>query len=200
MGLPIKNLICASNDNDVLVDYFNTGIYNRNREFHKTNSPSMDILTSSNFERFLYYATKDTKKVSKLMEELKNNGKYEFKNPFDYFYGYKTNEDDVLKYIKEVYNKYNYLIDPHTACGYGAYLQNKNIDNSKMVILSTASIFKFPNTILKSFGMDGDVLELENKFNLIRPASLKFKDNDRIIVDLKNLDNYLKKAIGEELW
>ena len=91
LGLPIKNLICASNKNNVLTEFFDKGTYNKNREFFRTNSPSMDILISSNLERFLYYASNcDTNKVSSLMNSLKSTGKYDFKNPYDYFYAYST--------------------------------------------------------------------------------------------------------------
>ena len=122
MGLPIKNLICASNKNNVLTEFFKKGNYNKNRPFYKTNSPSMDILISSNLERFIYYASnKDTKLTANLMNELKTKGQYNFKNPYDYFYAYSTDEENTLKTIKNVYDKYKYLIDPHTACSYNAY-------------------------------------------------------------------------------
>ncbi len=193
MGLPIKNLVCASNQNSVLVDYFNTGIYDRNRKFYKTNSPSMDILTSSNFERLVYYMLNDTFKVNELMRSFNKCGKFEIKNPFDCFYSYKTTDKETCEIIKDIYDKYNYLIDPHTACGYGAYKQYKG--KEKCVILSTASIFKFPSTILSSFNKSGDLEEMEEEFNLKRPESLKFKDNEKIIIDLEYLEDYILKTI-----
>ena len=137
LGLPIKNLICASNKNNVLTEFFDKGTYNKNREFFRTNSPSMDILISSNLERFLYYASNcDTNKVSSLMNSLKSTGKYDFKNPYDYFYAYSTDEEKTLDVIKKVYEYYNYLIDPHTACSYNAYLEYaKTTKNDEKVVV-----------------------------------------------------------------
>ena len=203
MGLPVKSLICASNKNDVLTEFFNKGIYNKNRPFFRTNSPSMDILISSNLERFLYYASgMDTEKTSDLMNKLKTNGKYEFKNPFDYFYAYSKNEEETLKFIKNVYDKYNYLIDPHTACSYGAYVDYKNNTNNteKVVVVSTASPFKFPQSVLSAFNVKADesfesINVLANKFNLEIPKVLNYPKFNRDIVSLKDIDNKLTEVI-----
>ena len=177
MGLPIKSLICASNKNDVLTEFFNKGTYNKNRPFFKTNSPSMDILISSNLERFIYYASGcDTNKTSELMNKLKTEGKYDFNNPFEYFYAYSKNEEETLEVIKNVYDKYNYLIDPHTSCSYGAYLDyvKGTNNNEKVVVVSTASPFKFPQSVLSAFNVKADesfesINTLSNKFNGNRP-------------------------------
>ena len=193
MGLPIKNLVCATNQNSVLFDYFNTNIYDKNREFYKTNSPSMDILTSSNFERLVYYMLNDTSKVKALMDTFNKCGKYELKNPFKYFYSYKSSDSEVNDYIREVYDKYNYLVDPHTACGYGAY--TKYDGKEKCVIISTASIFKFPSTVMSAFGKNGGIEEMEEEFKLERPKSLYFKDNEKIVVELNDLEDYMLNMI-----
>ena len=201
MGLPIKSLICASNKNDVLTEFFNKGVYNKNRPFFRTNSPSMDILISSNLERFIYYASGcDTNKTKDLMNKLKNDGVYEFKNPIDYFYAYSKNEDETLEVIKYVYDNYKYLIDPHTACSYGAYLEYKKNNNEKVVVVSTASPFKFPQSVLAAFNVKADesfasVNELSKKFSLDIPKVLNYPKFEREVVSLKDIDNKLTEVI-----
>ena len=203
MGLPIKSLICASNKNDVLTEFFNEGLYNKNRPFFRTNSPSMDILISSNLERFIYYASgMDTNKTKDLMNKLKTDGKYEFKNPFDYFYAYSKNEEETLKTIKNVYDKYNYLIDPHTACSYGAYVdyEERTGNKEKVVVVSTASPFKFPQSVLSSFNVSSDesfesINVLSKKFNIEIPKVLNYPKFNRDIVSLKDIDNKLTEVI-----
>ena len=199
MGLPIGNLICASNKNCVLTDFFLNGKYNKNRPFFKTNSPSMDILISSNLERFLYYGTEESiSKTKELMNDLSNKGEYDFKNPFDYFYAYSTNEEDTLKVIKHVYDKYNYLIDPHTACSYNAYLDyvlgTKN--NEPVVVVSTASPFKFPQSVLSAFDIKADeslesINVLSKKFGLSIPKVLNYPAVIKEHVELKDADSYV---------
>lgn len=199
MGLPINKLICASNKNDVLTEFFNTGFYNKNRKFYKTNSPSMDILISSNLERYLYYASKeDTAKVKELMILLSTNGSYNFKNPYNFVVGYKTDEEKTLEVIYNVYNKYNYLIDPHTAVAYNAYIQDD--DKLKTVIVSTASPFKFPDSILRAFNTKAnnkmsDVKLISEKFNLEIPSVLNYKEFKRTIINLDDLEEYIKGEI-----
>lgn len=147
-------LICASNENKVLTDFINTGIYDRRRKFSVTNSPSMDILISSNLERFLYEISgKDSCLIKNLMAELKEKGKYEIteemKKRLDILYGDFSDEDDTLKAIEKVYESSDYLIDTHTAVAYDVYekYKNKTGDNSATIIASTASPFKFPKSI-----------------------------------------------------
>lgn len=155
MGLPINKLICASNDNNVLDDFFRTKKYDKNRKFIKTISPSMDILISSNLERLLYYKYNDGKIVNDLMESLKTKGYYDVDVDFSEFYSSFVSEDETKKGIKEVYDKYKYLIDPHTSVAYCAYKNytKESVDSTKTVILSTASPFKFSKTIAKSIGI-----------------------------------------------
>ncbi len=203
LGLPIKNLICASNKNNVLTDFFLNGKYNKNRPFYKTNSPSMDILISSNLERFVYYGNnEDVNNTASLMESLKNKGEYDFKNPFDYFYAYSTNEEDTLKTIKNVYDEYQYLIDPHTACAYNAYLNYKAEanDNDITVVVSTASPYKFPQAILDAYNKEAnDAFEaiklVSSMFNLEIPKVLNYPEVKREIVKLENANNYVEEVV-----
>ncbi len=202
LGLPIKNLICASNKNSVLTDFFINGKYDKNRPFFKTNSPSMDILISSNLERFLYYGTNSELKTKELMESLKNNGCYDFKNPFDYFYAYSTDEAKTLDVIKEVYNNYKYLIDPHTAVAYNAYklYEKETKDNAVTVIVSTASPFKFPQSVLEAFNIKEDdamksINVLSNKFDIEIPKVLNYPPVKRTIVKLEDSVKYVEDVI-----
>jgi threonine synthase len=203
LGLPIDRLIVASNKNDVLTDFFLTGTYNKLRPFFKTNSPSMDILISSNLERLVYYANnEDTTKTKQLMDKLQSKGEYDLKNPFNYFYASSCNENRTLEVINEVYSKYSYLIDPHTAVAYDAYLNFvKDTNNkNKTVVISTASIFKFPQSVLEAFGIietDGfkaiDILS--KKFNLEVPSVLNYPKFERTVVEKDILDDYIKEVI-----
>ena len=121
MGLPIKKLICASNVNHILTDFFNTGVYDRNRDFYKTITPSMDILISSNLERLLYHETNgDFKRVKTFMQELNTKGKYRIDAPLKkkldkIFYADYATEEETSNIIKEIYGNYKYLVDTHTA-------------------------------------------------------------------------------------
>lgn len=153
MGLPIKNFICASNKNNVLEDFINTKKYNINREFYKTNSPSMDILVSSNLERYLYLISKDAEEIKILMKDLKNKGEFTFNHDIDMF-AYSSTEEETLSAIKEVYDKYNYIVDTHTAIGIKAaqnYLKDKN---EKILVTATASPVKFPNSIAQALDLN----------------------------------------------
>lgn len=148
MGLPVNKFICACNENKVLYDFINTGIYNSNREFIKTYSPSMDILVSSNIERLLYYHYKDTNKVKSLYEEFKNKGIIkldDYKEVFKDFVSYYVTNEEVLNEIKNEYNKNNYLIDPHTSVAKVA--MDKYNSNIYTVVVSTASAYKFEDAI-----------------------------------------------------
>jgi len=203
MGVPINNLICASNKNAVLTDFFHNGKYDKKRPFFKTNSPSMDILISSNLERLVYYgANENVEETNRLMSSLKNNGEYDFNNPFDFFKAYSTDEEKTLEVIKDVYNEFNYLVDPHTAVAYNAYLgyvaETKN--NLKTVVVSTASPYKFPQAILEAFNIDcNDPLKaidiISEKFNLAIPSVLNYPKVVRENVDLKDAEDYIVNVI-----
>lgn len=157
MGVPIKELICASNQNKVLVDFFDQGIYDRNRPFYLTSSPSMDILISSNFERFLYdMSGKDAEKIQSWFVELQENGRFKvdsdtLENAQRQVKAGWADEEAVLGVIKEIYEDYAYVLDPHTAVAvkvYQDFLQQTG-DNTYTIIVSTASPFKFSKTVLK---------------------------------------------------
>ena len=157
MGLPINKLICASNDNKVLYDFFSTGTYDRNREFVLTMSPSMDILISSNLERLIYFiAGCDPKKNAVLMNELKSTGKYsitdDMKEKLKDFYGNYAKESETAKVIKDIYDSTGYIIDTHTAVAATVYKKYvaETSDTTKAVIASTASPFKFTRSVMTS--------------------------------------------------
>ena len=155
MGLPINKLICASNENKVLYDFFTTGEYDRNREFVLTTSPSMDILISSNLERLIYrIAGNSAKKNSELMESLKNTGKYEItpemKAQLSDFYGNYATEAEDAATIKKLYEDTGYVIDTHTAVAATVYEKYKKEtgDDTVTVIASTASPYKFTRSVM----------------------------------------------------
>ena len=161
MGLPVGKLICASNSNNVLTDFLATGTYDRNRPFHTTMSPSMDILVSSNLERLLFALSgQDDKLVADYMQQLNKHGAYTVSDEIKAklksdFYGGFCSEEETSKVIAEVWKKYNYLIDPHTAVAYDVmekYRQETG-DTNKTVFVSTASPFKFCDSVLHSLGV-----------------------------------------------
>lgn len=157
MGLPINKLICASNENKVLYDFFTTGEYDRNREFVLTSSPSMDILISSNLERLIYrIAGNDAGMNAQLMEELKQNGKYEIteqmRSELSDFYGNYATEEEDANIIKSIYDNTGYVIDTHTAVAAAVYNKYKadTKDTTKTVIASTASPYKFTRSVMNA--------------------------------------------------
>ena len=157
MGLPIDKLICASNDNKVLFDFFTTGTYDKNREFILTTSPSMDILISSNLERLIYkIAGNDATKNKELMLSLSKNGKYditdEMKAELKDFYGNFASEAETSEIIRDIYEKTGYIMDTHTAVAAVVCNKYKEIsnDSNKLVIASTASPFKFTRSVMNS--------------------------------------------------
>lgn len=156
MGLPIGKLICASNENKVLYDFFSTGTYDKNREFMLTSSPSMDILISSNLERLIYrIAGNDAKKNAEFMKDLTTAGKYEITDEMRAqladFYGNYTSEEETASIIKKLFEDTGYIIDTHTAVAAGVYEKykkdTKDVD-TKTVIASTASPFKFTRSVM----------------------------------------------------
>ncbi len=166
MGLPVGRLICASNENKVLFDFFRTGIYDRNRDFVLTSSPSMDILISSNLERLIFLtAGADAEKTKELMMQLSSAGKYEItskmqENLHD-FYGSYADEEETAETIKALYEKNGYVIDTHTAvaaCVYQKYVAETK-DETKTVIASTASPFKFTRSVMQALGKDDKTLD-----------------------------------------
>lgn len=162
MGLPINKLICASNENKVLFDFFTTGIYDRNREFILTTSPSMDILISSNLERLIYHASgNDDTWTAGLMKSLAEKGRYEVTqkmrdNMQDFLGGYAS-MSDTQEIIRKTYTEHGYVMDPHTAVAAHVYEKywNETKDCSQTVIISTASPYKFSECVLEAVHVGG---------------------------------------------
>lgn len=173
MGLPIKKLVCASNSNNVLTDFLNTGEYNKNRDFYTTTSPSMDILISSNLERLLYHMCgEDDNVVNDLMSKLAAEGKYKvsdelIENIKSVFEGGYSSESDVDETIKNHFEKYNYLCDTHTAVAVKVYENyvKQTSDDIVTVIDSTASPYKFSKSVLTAL-LDGKTPELD-EFDMV---------------------------------
>lgn len=187
MGLPIGKLICASNENKVLFDFFETGEYNKNREFLLTSSPSMDILISSNLERLIYrIAGNDVDKNRALMAALQSEGAYkitpEMKEQLGDFYGNYASQEETASIIRELYKKTGYVIDTHTAVAAKVYEKYKiqTKDLAKTVIASTASPFKFTRSVMtaidKTYEEMGDfalVDELSKIANVKVPQAIE---------------------------
>lgn len=165
MGLPVNKLICASNKNNILTDFLCTGVYDRNRDFYTTMSPSMDILISSNLERLLYLIA-GPEKTKSYMEKLNKEGRYEVEPEVlakikEKFCAYFCDEENCAATIKGIFDKYSYLCDTHTAVA--IYAADKFIkDNNtglKNIVASTASAYKFAADVMKSLGNDTENLE-----------------------------------------
>lgn len=209
MGLPIEKIVCASNENKVLTDFFNTLEYNRNRQFHLTNSPAMDILISSNLERLLYLISNNDKVlVSQLMKDLKEQGKFilpnKYQDKLNDFLACAINNEETIKYIEEVFRQYNYLIDPHTAVAYGAYVNCKEKLAGKTVIVSTASPFKFLETVDEIFKTGDEGIKQVESVSKITNTQIPSVLHDiynstfkKQIWTKDNMENNLKELIGE---
>nr|WP_293991964.1 threonine synthase [uncultured Fusobacterium sp.] len=203
LGCPIDKLICASNENNILTDFIKTGVYNRNREFFTTISPSMDILISSNLERLLFILSDyDDVKIAKYMESLAKTGKYvidrdlltEIQKTFEAYY---CSEEECRATIRDVFNEDKRLIDTHTAVAYAASKKIRN--GNKNIILSTASPYKFCNNVLSSLKgyrkkNEFDAMrELENLSGEQAPKNLKEIEN---IPNLHNKNIEIKDGIN----
>ena len=193
MGIPVKRLICAANSNNVLTDFIMTGVYDRNRSFEKTISPSMDILISSNLERLLFELTgHDSQRVSQWMDELKNSGRYEVDESTgsqvqEIFWSDYATDTETLESITTVWDKYQYLLDTHTAVAlnvYEKYLQQTG-DNSSTVIASTASPFKFGSSVAQAI-LSPELIKGKNEFELLETLAV---ETGMVIPEgIKNLD------------
>lgn len=175
MGVPIHKLICASNDNKVLYDFFKTGTYDRNREFILTTSPSMDILISSNLERLIYkIAGSDSAKTAELMNALSSKGEYvitsDMKEELKDFEGGYADESQTAAVIRKIYEDTGYVIDTHTAVAASVYNEYKKLssDNTKSIIASTASPYKFTRSVMDAIDSKYDTL---SDFELIDELS-----------------------------
>ena len=198
MGIPIAKLICASNENKVLYDFFSTGTYDKNREFMLTSSPSMDILISSNLERLIYrIAGNDAEKNAALMRELTTTGKYEItpemRAQLKDFYGNYTSEAETAEVIRALYEKTGYVIDTHTAVAagvYGKYKKDTGDVDTKTVIASTASPFKFTRRVMDASDHKYDSMsdfelvdELSRIANVAVPQAIEEIRNAKVLHD-----------------
>ena len=163
MGLPVKTLVCASNANNVLTDFIRTGAYNKNRPFYTTTSPSMDILVSSNLERLLYCLSGDDKLVASYMEQLKTSGGYTVTEPLRQavakeFYAGCCDDARTADTIREVFQTQNYLMDTHTGVAWSVLedYRKETGDKTPTAVLSTASPFKFCDSVLRALGEQTD--------------------------------------------
>lgn len=161
LGLPVGTLLCASNANNVLTDFITTGTYDRRRPLLKTTSPSMDILVSSNLERLLYLLSQDTALVASLMEQLNREGVYTVPESLlaaiqDQFWAGCCDDSRAEALMGQIWRDHGYLCDPHTAAGWAAALDytSQTGDTRPMVVLSTASPYKFPAAVLSALGLD----------------------------------------------
>ncbi|EGO63954.1 threonine synthase [Acetonema longum] len=178
MGLPVNRLICASNHNNVLTDFIRTGEYNRNRPFHKTISPSMDILISSNLERLLYHSTQgDVKRVSAWMNGLNQQGSYRVDEEClqtirNTFWADWTDDPSAQSVIQQVWRDHNYVLDPHTAVAWqaAAGYQAATGDDTVNIIVSTASPFKFGDSVLAALA-GNESLAGKDEFQLLQELS-----------------------------
>ena len=206
MGLPIKDLICASNKNNILTDFINTGIYDTNREFFITNSPSMDILVSSNLERFLYYSlNKDSELIKNLMKDLKETGKFKInKEKLKNIFAYSYNDEQTLNIIKEVYEDYGYLLDTHSAIGIGAAKEYQKHNNIKVLVAATASYYKFPKSVTDALGLksSGDIESLailseNSKQDVQEFKNLLFRDvTQNKVIDKTEIKSVIKEIVN----
>ena len=214
MGLPVGKLICASNANNVLTDFIRTGVYDRRRPFHKTVSPSMDILISSNLERLLYLMSGDSALVASLMAQLKEDGHYQV--PSDLlekiqaqFCAYCCDDAGTKAAISRVWSQSAYLCDTHTAVGWQA-AQEFGKAEGPTVVLSTASPYKFPAAVLSAIGKacDGDEFAmmdtLEDETGVPMPENLRgLKERPvlhRDVVAPADMLEYVKAKKAEETW
>ena len=184
LGLPVGKLICASNANNVLTDFIRTGTYDRRRPLHKTDSPSMDILVSSNLERLLYLMSGDTALVAQLMSQLNKDGFYTVPEKLladiqDAFWAGYCDDKGGATAIARVWNEKKYLCDTHTASGWAVaedYV-NQTGDTAPMVVLSTASPYKFPAAVLSSLEDVPAMDEFQQMERLEAVSGVKIPEN-----------------------
>ena len=213
MGLPVAKLVCASNANNVLTDFIRTGVYDRRREFYKTSSPSMDILVSSNLERYLFLASGgDFDLVAGLMDDLRSRGVYTAPESLmdimrEHFTAGCADDARALEAIGRVWREYEYLMDPHTAVGWAVMEDFKAREDNGYVniVLSTASPYKFCRDVLSAisdeqpetgfaamdrlYAVTG--VEIPERLKKLRDMPVRFED----CVDKDGMLNYVKNAV-----
>ncbi|MCD8187894.1 MAG: threonine synthase [Ruminococcus sp.] len=204
MGIPVNKLICASNINNVLTDFINTGVYDKNRRFYATCSPSMDILISSNLERLLYLMTgRNDEAIKDWFGKLAAEGKYEVSDDIkaklnDEFYAGYCDDSQTKKTIHEIYEKYSYTCDTHTAVAVKVYEDYKREtgDMTKTIIASTASPYKFSASVLEA--IEGKASDLDEYDMVARLAELSDISVPSALADLKNKNERFNDSIEKE--
>lgn len=204
MGVPVNKLICASNINNVLTDFINTGVYDRNRKFYATCSPSMDILISSNLERLLYLMTeRNDAVISDWFAKLSAEGRYEVTEDIkaklnEEFYGGFCDDEQTKATISEIYKKYSYTCDTHTAVAVKVYEDYKKEtgDTTKTVIASTASPYKFSASVLEA--LDGTASELDEYAMVDKLYELSNLAIPSALADLKNKPERFNDSIEKD--
>ncbi|KFI60980.1 threonine synthase [Bifidobacterium cuniculi] len=212
LGLPVRQLVVASDRNNVLFDFLTTGTYNRKRPFYETTSPSMDILVSSNLERMLYYMSeKDPRLVTYLMNDLSQWGAYEVPPQLlmrirELFATGWADEAQVSRMIADCWKDHGYVLDPHTACGYFVMTQMPAEPGTPRVLLSTASPYKFPRTVNEALGLESDGTDFECMDGLseatgttvppmlreLDEAPVRFRD----CVEVSDMGHYVEQCAG----
>ena len=215
MGLPVGQLVCASNTNKVLTDFFENGVYNKNRSFYITKSPSMDILISSNLERLLYLVC-GSEKCSQYMKDLKEKGEYKLtkeeldtiRKEFDAGF---CDDSETLETVKDVYNKRGYLMDTHTAVAWNVYEKwlSKCNNGYKTVVLSTASPYKFSSSVMNALGQSytsefDAVNKLYEYTGAKIPGSLVGIENKPVVhkvtVEKDEMMNFVNEMVNKKVW
>lgn len=211
MGLPIKKLICASNKNDVLTEFLQTGHYDKKRTFFKTTSPSMDILVSSNLERLLYYICGEENTV-KYMKDLAETGEYqisddELSKMQEVFVGLASSDDEGAKAIGDVFHTHKYLMDTHTSIAWSCYEKYKKSDDTINVVLSTASPYKFCKSVLTALGEEPEssdeanmnkckeITGVEIPVGLAGIFNKEVKHKD--VIEISNMKDYVIKGASK---
>lgn len=217
MGLPVNRLVCASNANNVLTDFIQTGTYNRNRSFQKTLSPSMDILISSNLERLLYHLSgRDPARIRGWMTDLKQKGVYQIDEATRagidrIFWSAYSGDQETLETIRSVYQRFGYLVDTHTAVGLSVYQKYvaATADTARTVVASTASPFKFNESVARAILEEGTVRG-QDEFKLLKtiaeksgmaiPGGLKDLDRKPVLftetADKEQMKDFVQKILG----
>lgn len=218
LGLPVNKLICASNSNNVLTEFLQTGVYNRNRGFNKTISPSMDILISSNLERLLFHVSgNNAPKVKGWMDELSSKGKYQVDKQYldtmqKVFWADWASDSEAMDIIGKVFKQHNYVLDPHTAVAWQVcekYTQQTG-DNTPNIIVSTASPFKFNESVLEAIKGENNIAK-QSEFAMLDklseitgwpvPKGLAELENKAVlhnkVCDKKDMQDVVQKLLGE---
>lgn len=217
MGLPVNKFICASNENNVLTDFINTGVYDKNRTFHLTISPSMDILISSNLERFLYHLSGcNTEEINKYMNLLATEGKYEISAEIKeemqkIFCAGSADDKETKETIRKTFEEKNYVLDTHTAVAYAVYEKyaEETKDETKTIIASTASPFKFSKSVMQAIKNDENYGASASEFDILDelsevsgeeiPASLAELKTKPVLFDVVYDKDEMPQAVKEFL-